>query len=69
MHVSPKSRLLSFVAAIAIVATVACVDSSTAPQVSGERANRDTSAIIQGDSTQCRSGFVISSGRIICNEE
>lgn len=68
MHVCPKSRLLSFVAAIAIVATVACVDSSTAPQVSGERANRDTSAIIQGDSTECRSGYTIFNGRIVCNE-
>jgi hypothetical protein len=68
MTVSPKSRLLSLVAAVAIVATVACVDSPTAPQVNGDRASLDTTTFVQGDSTECRSGYTIFNGRIVCNE-
>jgi hypothetical protein len=65
---SPKSRVLSLLGALALVTTVACADSSTAPQPSGKRSLRDTT-VLQGDSTLCRSGYSVINGRIVCNPE
>ena len=59
---------LRIVLFLATLATAACVDASTAPVTSPVegRAVRDTT-VIDGDSTQCRSGFVIINGRVVCD--
>jgi hypothetical protein len=64
---SAKARVLSLLGAILVVSTVACADATTSPQPHGARAARDTTGFIQGDTTQCRSGFTIISGRYVCN--
>jgi len=68
MHTISKTRLMPFLAAVILVGAVACVDSPTSPQVKGKRSVRDTT-VVSGDSTACRSGWVIMNGRIICNQE
>ena len=62
---STKSRVLSLVAVVVALAAVACADTSTAPQPKGARAPRDTMPV-QGDTSQCRSGWVIISSRYVC---
>jgi hypothetical protein len=63
---SAKARVLSLLGAIIVVTTVACADATTSPQPHGGRAARDTTELIQGDTTQCRSGWIIQSGRYEC---
>jgi phenylalanyl-tRNA synthetase alpha subunit len=64
---SAKARVLSLLGAILVVTTVACADATTTPQPHGARAARDTT-VIQGDTTLCRTGWVVVSGRYVCNE-
>jgi hypothetical protein len=68
MHAVSKTRTFSLLAAILTVITVACADAATAPEVQGERSVRDTTAIVQGDTTLCRSGWQTVGGRVVCNE-
>ena len=63
-----KSRLLPLLGATILIGAVACVDSPTAPRVTGKRSLRDTT-VLQGDSALCRSGWSIQTGRIVCNPE
>jgi hypothetical protein len=64
---SAKARVLSLLGAILVVSAVACADSSTAPQPIGVRAAHDSSdGFVQGDTTECRSGWIIESGRYVC---
>jgi hypothetical protein len=66
---SAKARVLSLLGAILVMSAVACADSSTAPQPTGARAPRDSSTgFIQGDTLECRGGFIIANGRYVCNE-
>jgi hypothetical protein len=55
--------------AVTLVSTVACADMPSAPApIPGAKATRDSIAPpLEGDSTECRSGFTIVSGRIVCN--
>jgi hypothetical protein len=65
---SAKARVLSLLGAILVMSAVACADSSTAPQPTGARAPRDSSTgFIQGDTLQCRSGWVVIQGRYSCS--
>jgi hypothetical protein len=68
MNATSKVRLLPLAIAMILVGAVACVDSPTSPQVSGKHSMRDTT-VVEGDSTLCRNGFLVVSGRIICNPE
>ena len=64
---STKTRVLSLLGAILVITTVACADSTTAPQPKGARAPRDTTGgFIQGDTLECRSGWVVAAGRYVC---
>ena len=63
---SVKSRIMSLLGAVTLITTVACADSPTDPVVRGARAPRDTTAVIQGDTLECRSGWVIEMGRYVC---
>ena len=63
---STKSRLLSLLGATIVFTAVACADSATGPQPNGARAPRDTTGFIQGDTLECRSGWVVNSGRYVC---
>jgi hypothetical protein len=67
MNVSMKSRVIALLGAIALVAAAACADSATAPTVTGARAPRDTT-VAGGDTSLCRSGFTVISGKVVCNE-
>jgi hypothetical protein len=66
MNISTKSRVLSFLGAIALVSVVACADSPTQPTVPGARAARDTIPPIEGDTLDCRSGWTVINGRYVC---
>lgn len=68
MNVTSKNRLLPLAIALTLVAAVACVDSPTSPQAAGKRSMRDTT-VLEGDSTECRTGWSVSNGRIVCNAE
>jgi hypothetical protein len=64
---SAKSRLFSLLGALVLVATLACADSATAPSPTGAKAPRDTSTgFIPGDTLDCRSGWEIQGGRVVC---
>jgi hypothetical protein len=65
---STKSRIFSLLGALVVISTVACADSATAPLVTGKKSARDTTAL-QGDSTACRNGFTVITGRVVCNPE
>lgn len=65
MHNVSKSRLFTVLGAIILTGAIACADSPTAPQIQGKRSVRDTT-VVEGDSTLCRSGFIIMGGRIVC---
>jgi hypothetical protein len=62
-----KSRLVSLIGACILIGAVACVDSPTAPQSAGRKAVRDS--IAYGDTLLCRSGWEITTGRIVCRDE
>jgi len=66
MNVATKSRLVALFSAVTLVTLVACADSPTSPTPRGVRAARDTT-VIQGDTTLCRSGYVIQGGKVVCN--
>jgi hypothetical protein len=57
-------RLLVVPAAVALIA--ACDSSATAPASAMTRVKAST-ASIEGDTLQCRNGWVIISGRYECN--
>ena len=64
---STKARVFSLLGAVLVVTMVACADTTTSPQPSGARAPRDTTeGFIQGDTTECRSGWIIVSNRYVC---
>ena len=64
MNTTSKTRVLPLIAAVTLIAAAACADSTTAPQVVGKRAVRDTT--IETDSSSCLRGFVILNGRVSC---
>jgi hypothetical protein len=59
-----KLRLPAFVGAVTLAA--ACGHPTTSPEAAGTRAPRDTTTF-EGDTTTCRSGWVIINGRVACN--
>ena len=63
---SARVRVAAFAAAVSLVALSACADSLTDPTTHGKRALKDTTTI-EGDSTMCRSGYILVGGRIVCN--
>jgi hypothetical protein len=64
---STKARILSLLGAVLVVTAVACADSTTAPLPTGVKAARDTS-VIEGDTTECRSGWAVVTGRYVCRD-
>ena len=62
---SLKARVFSLLGACLVVSAVACADSTTAPQPAGATAAHDD-GFIQGDTLECRSGYIIESGRYVC---
>jgi len=64
---SPKHRVFLALAAIAVVA--ACDTRPTEPTPSQARVQTlgTAGAATLGDTTQCRSGWVIINGRYVCN--
>jgi hypothetical protein len=67
MTVATKSRIFALFNAITLVTIIACADSPTSPEPRGARAPRDT-AIVEGDTALCRSGYEIQSGKVVCNK-
>jgi hypothetical protein len=62
------ARALPVALAVTLVSTVACADMPSAPApIPGAKATRDSIPPLEGDSTACRSGYSILSGRIVCN--
>lgn len=61
-----KLRLPAFVGAVILASAVACGTPTTSPEAAGTRAPRDTTTF-EGDTTTCRSGWVIINGRVACN--
>jgi hypothetical protein len=55
---------------VAALATAACADSMTAPSrmPASVKANRDTTVGTLADTLNCRAGWVIMDGRVICDE-
>jgi hypothetical protein len=66
MNAVTKSRVLSFLGALALVSVVACADSPTQPEVIGDRAVRDSIPPIEGDTLECRNGWNVVNGRYVC---
>jgi hypothetical protein len=65
---SAKSRVFSLVGAVVLVATLACADTSiTAPTPDGAKAARDTTTGFLGDTVNCRSGWQVIGGRVVCD--
>ena len=65
---SAKSRVFSLVGAVVLVATLACADTSiTAPTPDAAKAARDTTTAFLGDAINCRSGWDVIGGRVLCN--
>ncbi len=65
-------RALPVALAIVLVSLVACAEMPSGPvPISGAKAMRDSTAVPEGegDSTACRSGFIIVTGRVVCNSE
>ena len=67
MNIIAKSRLFPLIGACIVVGAVACVDSPTAPARIGAKAARDS--IVYSDTLQCRSGWEISTGRVVCRDQ
>ena len=61
-----KSRILAVVSAVTLITIVACADAPTSPTPRGVRAAKDSTGI-QGDTTLCRSGWLIDNGKVVCN--
>lgn len=60
-------RLPTFVGAVVLVSAAACRNAPTSPEMTGRRSPRDTALAFVGDTTACRSGWVIINGRVACN--
>lgn len=66
MNELSKARIKPLIAMIALIGLAACESSFTSPQVTGKRAQRDTT-VAMGDTINCRSGWQITGGRVVCN--
>ena len=54
---------------ILLTTVVACSNTLTAPgPVAGQRATRDTTLYL-ADTLNCRSGYTIINGRVVCSEQ
>jgi hypothetical protein len=64
---SARSRVFSLLGAVLLITTFACADSATAPTLAGAKAARDTTTGFLGDTLNCRSGYAIIDGRVVCD--
>ena len=69
MTVKKKSRVVALLGAVALVTAAACADSVTQPTIPGTRAARDTIPDeIEGDTLMCKSGWIVTGGRYVCQD-
>jgi hypothetical protein len=60
------NRAAALIAAITIGLITACADVTKSPTIPGSRAAKDSTEI-EGDTTECRSGWIVSQGRYVCS--
>jgi hypothetical protein len=67
---STTKSIVRLALVIAALAATACADVMTEPSraPNGARAHRDTTVGELADTLNCRSGWVIMNGRVVCDE-
>ena len=69
MTATSRTLIFRFALFAALTSVAACADSLTSPSARSHRATRDTVPPNLADTLNCRGGYTIVNGRVVCNEQ